>query len=292
MDLLRLLPRELACENYGLAKLYRAFETNNFNDLPTVSQLTDDLGNICAIDAMPDKAFVADNLGTLISGFLEPARLTIETGGNVPQQQLRQLVNLSTVLLKALGRLSENTVTTIGSLETAQLEQLVAACNLALQTEQPDEERSSIEETRNLLERKRNAIEQVRAFPLELENMDEATRNDRDVVIRAVQIMGWSLLFASPPLKNDREIVLAAVRQNGWALGFAGETVRNDKLVVMSAIQNNGMAFQFASQELKKNREVAIAAVRQNPTALVQMSTEFQRDPEIRAIAFPRPAHD
>lgn len=228
INLFQLLSRELASENYGMAKLYRAFETNNFNDLPTVSQLTDDLANVCAIDLMPDKTFVEASVDKLISGFIQPARTTIENGGNVPPQQLLQLANLSTVLLKALGKLSDNTVTTIGSLETAQLENLIAAYDLALQTAQPNEELNSIEAIRNLLERKRNAITTVQEFPLELENLDESARSDRDVVMRAVQIMGWSLSFASEPLQNDKDIVLAALQNSQISIIYMSPQFQRD----------------------------------------------------------------
>jgi hypothetical protein len=286
--LLQLLPHELAKENHGLAKLCKAFITKDASDLPTATELTDDLANLCAVDSIPDKSLVTDLLHKLISGFIEPARMATESGKTISSQQLFRIASLVTVLLKAQGKISDNAVTTIGKLETAQLDKIIGACDLALQTANPNEARNAIEATRDILERKRNAIELVRAYPLELEHMDEVTRADRDVVIRAVQIMGWALSFASDALKNDRHVVHAAVRQNGWALGFAGESMRADKRVVMSAVQNNGIAYQFASRELQKDREVAIAAIRNSQVSIIHMSPQFQRDPELRAIAFPR----
>lgn len=288
-DLLRLLAHELAPENYKLAQLHSAFKTGDYNRLPESSQLAGELEKICSVDSFPNKQFVLDSLEKLISAFIQPTRVKIENGENVPPHQLNHLANISVVLLKALGRLSDNTVTTIGKLSASHLEQLVALYNLALQTERAVDDHTSIESIRNLLHRKREAIVTIQESPLELENLDEVSRSDRDVVMIAVQLMGWTLSFASEHLKNDREIVLAAVNQNGWALGFASEEMRNDKAVVMSAVKNSGVALQFASQELKKDRELVIAAVKQNPTSIVLLSLEFQRDPEIRALAFPRP---
>lgn len=288
-DLLRLLAHELAPENYQLARLHSAFKTSDYNRLPESSLLAGELEEICSVDSFPNKQFVLDSLEKLISAFIQPARAKMESGENVPPHQLNQLVNISVVLLKALGKLSDNTVTTIDKLSASHLEQLVTLYNIALQTEQAVDDPTSIASIRNLLHRKREAIVTIQGSPLELENLDEVSRSDRDVVMIAVQLMGWTLSFTSEHLKNDREIVLAAVNQNGWALGFASEEMRNDKAVVMSAVQNTGIALQFASQELRNDRELVIAAVRQNPMSIIHLSPEFQRDPEIRALAFPRP---
>lgn len=289
IPVLRLLCREFATEQYALAQLYNALDTGDFNHLPEASQLTNDLDKVCAVDSMPNKDFVIDVMDQLISRFIQPARLKIEAGENVAPQQLRHLANLSVVLLKSLGKLSDNTVTTIGKLNTTHLERLGALYNIALETGLPGQDHTEISSIRNLLERKRNAILMIEESPQALENMDEVSRSDRDVVMNAVQRMGWSLSFASQALKNDREVALAAVNQYGWALGFASQEMRNDQFVVMSAVQNAGLAFQFASPDLRKNIDIAMAAVRQNPTALVLMSQELQRDPAIRALVFNRP---
>jgi hypothetical protein len=289
MKLLKLFAHEMAHESHGLAKLCKALKTGKFNDLPTAEELTNDLANVCAIDSIPDKSLVSDVLQKLISHFIEPVRTAVQNGRTVPAQPLRQLASLSAVLLRALGKLSDQSVTTIGKLQIHQLDQLIGVCNLALETAHPTEQMDHIEAIRNILDRKRQAIIIVQTHPLALETMDAVHRNDRDVVLRAAHLMGWSLSFASEELKNDKEIVLAAVRQNGWVLGFASEAMRNDKVVVMAAVQNNGIAYQYASPELKNDREVAIAAVRNSQISMIYMGPHFQRDPEIRAIVYPRP---
>lgn len=192
------------------------------------------------------------------------------------------------VLLKALGRISDNTVTTTGKLSTSHLEQLVALYNIALQIEQAIDDHTSIENIRNLLHRKREAILTIQDAPLELENLDKTLRGDLDVVMHAVEIMGWTLKFASESLQKNKDVVLAAVNQNGCALEFASRELKNDKAVVMSAIENNCMALQFASDDLLKDRELAIAAIKLNPISMIFLGYEFQRDPEIRALAFNR----
>lgn len=285
---LRLLCREFATEKYGLAQLYLSLKTGNLNHLPQARQLTIDLDKICAVDSTPDKEIVIDALDQLISRFVQPLRLKIEQGENLNPRQLNQLVNSSVVLLKALGRISDNTVTTIGKLSTSHLEQLVALYNIALQIEQAIDDHTSIENIRNLLHRKREAILTIQDAPLELENLDKTLRGDLDVVMHAVEIMGWTLKFASESLQKNKDVVLAAVNQNGCALEFASRELKNDKAVVMSAIENNCMALQFASDDLLKDRELAIAAIKLNPISMIFLGYEFQRDPEIRALAFNR----
>ena len=44
------------------------------------------------------------------------------------------------------------------------------------------------------------------------------------------------LQFASQEKKDDKEIVMAAVQQNEMALQWAPETLRNDKDIVMIAV--------------------------------------------------------
>ena len=57
---------------------------------------------------------------------------------------------------------------------------------------------------------------------------------ETEFVMAAVQ--HWYVLrYASATLKNDKEVVMAAVQQNGYALKHAYATLQNDKEVICGA---------------------------------------------------------
>jgi hypothetical protein len=58
---------------------------------------------------------------------------------------------------------------------------------------------------------------------------------------------GGALEHASAQLKNDKEVVLAAVEENGDALEYASEELQNDKEVVLMAVAQDGDALEYSS---------------------------------------------
>ena len=48
-------------------------------------------------------------------------------------------------------------------------------------------------------------------------------------------------------MKNNKDVVLAAVQRYGFALQYASDDMKNDQEVVMAAVQNNVTASIFAS---------------------------------------------
>ena len=85
-------------------------------------------------------------------------------------------------------------------------------------------------------------------------------KNNRQIVMTAVQQNGLSLQYASYGLKNDREIVMAAVRQNGLSLRHAFTALKNDREIVMAAVRQNGLSLRFASEALQHDKDVVLAA--------------------------------
>ncbi|CAE6927913.1 pum, partial [Symbiodinium sp. KB8] len=100
-------------------------------------------------------------------------------------------------------------------------------------------------------------------------------REDRLLVLAAVQVNGWALDSAAAKLKRDREVVMAAVRQSGLALQFAHRRRKSDLGVVLAAVEENGSALEFAAPELRGDPEVVLAAVRQDGTCFQFASPEL-----------------
>ena len=60
-----------------------------------------------------------------------------------------------------------------------------------------------------------------------------------------------ALYYVSEDLRNDRELVIAAVEQNGDALEYASEDLRNGRELVMKAVEQYGDALRYASEDFE-----------------------------------------
>lgn len=85
-----------------------------------------------------------------------------------------------------------------------------------------------------------------------LEFASERLKNNRDIVMYAVERYGCALAFAGEKLRDDREIVLTAVRQDGIALAFASLNLRADYRIVSEAVRQCEDAIEYASEDLKR----------------------------------------
>jgi hypothetical protein len=100
-------------------------------------------------------------------------------------------------------------------------------------------------------------------------------------VLRKLFDDGHLLASVAEELKNDKEVVLAAVEHNGHALQHASVELKADKGVVLAAVEQTGLALKHASVELKNDKEVALAAVEQDGGALQNASVELKADKEV-----------
>jgi hypothetical protein len=86
-------------------------------------------------------------------------------------------------------------------------------------------------------------------------------KDDKDVVLAAVQKHWGSLERATERLRDDKDVVLAAVQNDGFCLEFASDSLKDDKDVVLAALQTDGFSLKFASDRLKNDRGVVLAAL-------------------------------
>jgi len=77
-------------------------------------------------------------------------------------------------------------------------------------------------------------------------------RNDKEVVLEAVKIQGFSLKNASDELKEDKDVVLEAVKQHGWSLEFASDKLKADKEIVLEAVKQNSFSLKFIGNSLRE----------------------------------------
>jgi len=120
-----------------------------------------------------------------------------------------------------------------------------------------------------------------------LEKAPPAVRQDRGLVLAAVQSQGMALEYAAPQLRNDRPIVLAAVRQDARALQHASDELKADRIVVLAAVSCFGPALRFStSQDVLSDEEVVLKAVDNDPDAFryADASLRGSRDFVLRAV--------
>ena len=137
---------------------------------------------------------------------------------------------------------------------------------------------------------KRVMLAAVKNYGRHLKYASPDLRNDREVVLMAVNNDRWrfrdnSLKYASTRLRNDREVVLAAVKQNGYALRHASNDLRQDREIVLAAIEDTPEALRFASKELREDREIVMAAVKKDGFALRLARGDLKLDREILLAA-------
>jgi len=95
---------------------------------------------------------------------------------------------------------------------------------------------------------------------------DPNLRDDKDVVLTAVQRDESAYRFASDTMKGDLDVALATVTKNGFALGdfighrSAAHLVR-DKCVVLRAVTSDGSAIQYVPCDVALDRRIATAAI-------------------------------
>ena len=78
---------------------------------------------------------------------------------------------------------------------------------------------------------------------------------------------GMSLCYASDLLKNDREIVLKAIQQNEMAFKFASAAMKDDAEVVMNAVAQTSTTLRFASPAMQNGGlEAYVTNLKHNST--------------------------
>ena len=86
-------------------------------------------------------------------------------------------------------------------------------------------------------------------------------RDDKEVVLQAVQKDGLLLEFASSRLRNDRSVVIEALQNSGDAIKFAGSTFRDESDVILLAYKTYKNAFEYASKRVKDSTDLFISLV-------------------------------
>ena len=111
-------------------------------------------------------------------------------------------------------------------------------------------------------------------------------REDRRIVIAAVQNDSAALDEAMPDLAGDKEVVMAAVGNCGRALQYASDELQSDREVVLKAVTTYGSAARWACAELKNDWEIVTAALMESGMALREASSGCRANHTLQKLAF------
>jgi hypothetical protein len=108
----------------------------------------------------------------------------------------------------------------------------------------------------------------------------KAFKNDREVVLVAVQCSGTALKYTSPTMKSNRTVIQAAIITNGLALEYVPEKSKTKDLV-LRAIQGHIGAYNFIPKPMMLDKDVAIALVSQRGKSIESLPENLQKDRDV-----------
>lgn len=154
---------------------------------------------------------------------------------------------------------------------------------------------------------KETALQLLKRGQQKFENLSDELRNDRDFVLKAINMQVCSLGFLPDNFRRDREIALAVVKNDGRDMQYVAELLKNDRgfilaslesgnilglpfiadelrddyEIIMKAVNAAGIALNYASERLKNNKDIVLAAMRNQAWSLKAASEELRSDATI-----------
>lgn len=88
------------------------------------------------------------------------------------------------------------------------------------------------------------------------------------------------------PIREDRELVLAAVEQNPGNLRHADDSLKNDPAFMEEVIKTNPMALEHAGGEVLRDRDFMLKAITSNPDHIRHLHQSLENDVQIARAYF------
>lgn len=115
----------------------------------------------------------------------------------------------------------------------------------------------------------------------EFNNVSERLRNDRNFVLKVMQINGLLLQNLADKFKDDDEIVFTAVKDNRLAFEYASERLRNNKELALLAVKKDGQPLSWIGKELSNDKEIVLTAIDNWGASLGAVGKELCDDKEV-----------
>lgn len=129
------------------------------------------------------------------------------------------------------------------------------------------------------------ALDLVKKNGQSLQNLNDELRNNKEIVLAAINQYCYALRFASEQIKSDQEVVFSAVNQNPLSLQYASEKLLNDRQFIKMVVKKDGMALQYVGENLQTDKELVLLALSNNGMALKYVNNELREDVEVISTA-------
>jgi hypothetical protein len=125
---------------------------------------------------------------------------------------------------------------------------------------------------------------------LNLSLVSDELRNDKDVVLLAIQKQGVNFRHAHESLRKDRELISEAVRSYcnmltkptiNFPLKYVDKEILMDRNFAFSMVEINGNVLEFLDPQFQNDREFVLTAVKTYGGALEFVNEHFKVDQEI-----------
>jgi hypothetical protein len=115
----------------------------------------------------------------------------------------------------------------------------------------------------------------------------EYLKNDKEFILKMVQINGLIMKEVGEELKKDQEIAHASILQNSDAFEFIDESLKENKEIILAALKegNEKMIFESINSSLKLDKEFFTSCIKINPRVILYASDELKEDKEVVQLA-------
>jgi len=132
---------------------------------------------------------------------------------------------------------------------------------------------------------KQEALKAVFEDGMKLEECSAELRNNKDVVIKAVENREKAMMFVSEELKCDEEVIESALvryttlrSEEGIAFSFLPEKIKDDEKMALISISIFDGAFRYFSDRLKNDEDFLARAAAKNDGILRYLDSKYLKD--------------
>eukprot|EP01080_Neovahlkampfia_damariscottae_P009253 gene9253-1340_t len=93
-------------------------------------------------------------------------------------------------------------------------------------------------------------------------------------------------IYATEQMKDDKKLIIQAVNINPLILEYVSDRLKNDNDIYMTAFKKNSMSIKFLPEEYKSNEEIIIEGIKQHVKSLYFVSLKLKNDPNFMLRAF------
>ena len=109
----------------------------------------------------------------------------------------------------------------------------------------------------------------------------ERLRDNKQLLLKALETFPEAIYFASPDLQNDYDACLAAVSIDGKMFHWISETLRDNKNILLEALESFPEAIYMASPRLQANDDVILKAVSKQGGTIQWVSEDARNNKDI-----------